>query len=103
MKLTPQFLWLTASPLLAQGTTPDMLLKPPKHSWPSYHGDYSGKRHSPLMQITTENVDRLTLAWAYQTGSNTQIKASPLMVEGIIYFSTPDNVYAIDARSGHEV
>lgn len=96
-------LCLAASALLAQGTTPEMLLKPPKDSWPAYHGDYSGQRHSPLTQITPQNVGGLALSWAFQTGANAQIKASPLMVDGVIYFSTPDNVYAVDARSGHQI
>jgi alcohol dehydrogenase (cytochrome c) len=103
MKLTKPLLWLTASTVFAQGTTPEMLLKPPKDSWPAYHGDYSGKRHSPLTQITPQNVGGLTLAWAFQTGAGAEIKASPLMVDGIIYTSTPDNVYAVDARSGHQI
>src|SRR5216110_1004054 len=103
MKLSKHLLWLTASTLFAQGITPDMLLKPPKDSWPAYHGDYSGRRHSALAQITPQNVGDLTLAWAYQTGANAQIKASPLMVDVVIYFSTPDNVYAMDARSGHQI
>jgi alcohol dehydrogenase (cytochrome c) len=96
-------IWLTASTLLAQGTTPEILLKPPKDSWPAYHGDYSGRRHSALTQINPQNVASLTLAWAFQTGATTQIKASPLLVDGVIYFSTPDNVYAVDARSGHQL
>src|SRR5882762_1217929 len=103
MKLPHHLLWLTASTLSAQGTTPDMLLKPPKDSWPGYHGDYSGKRHSALTQITPQNVGSLSLSWAFQTGASTQIKASPILVDGVIYFSTPDNVYAVDARSGHQV
>jgi alcohol dehydrogenase (cytochrome c) len=102
-------IWLTASGLMAQamafgqGITPDILLKPPKDSWPAYHGDYSGRRHSALTQINPQNVGNLSLAWAYQTGAATQIKASPLLVDGVIYFSTPDNVYAVDARSGHQL
>jgi alcohol dehydrogenase (cytochrome c) len=96
-------IWLTASTLMAQGITPDILLKPPKDSWPAYHGDYSGRRHSPLTQINPQNVGSLSLAWAFQTGAATQIKASPLLVDGVIYFSTPDNVYAVDARSGHQL
>src|SRR3978361_76016 len=92
-------IWLTASTLLSQGTTfgqgttPDILLKPPKDSWPAYHGDYSGRRHSSMTQINQQNVGGLALAWAFQTGAATQIKASPLLVDGVIYFSTPDNVY----------
>ena len=42
--------------LLAQGATSAMLLHPPPDSWPGYHGDYSGSRHSTLKQITPANV-----------------------------------------------
>ena len=44
-----------------------MLLHPPADSWPGYHGDYSGRRHSALTQITPQNVKNLGLAWAFQT------------------------------------
>ena len=103
MKAWYHLLWITTSTLFAQGTTPDMLLRPPKDTWPGYHGDFSGRRHSPLTEINPQNVGGLTLSWAFQTGANAQIKASPIVVDGIIYFSTPDNVYAVDARSGHQV
>jgi alcohol dehydrogenase (cytochrome c) len=79
------------------------LTHPSKDSWPSYHGDYSGRRHSSLTQITTQNVGNLGLAWVFQTGQNATIKSSPLLVDGILYFTVPDNVWAIDARSGHQV
>ena len=36
----------------AQEVSPDLLLKPTPDSWPTYHGDYSGQRHSSLKQIT---------------------------------------------------
>jgi alcohol dehydrogenase (cytochrome c) len=92
-----------AIPLLssAQGVTPADLLKPPPDSWPGYHGDYSGQRHSPITQIHPANVGGLTLAWAYQTNQGAGIKASPLLVDGILYFTVPDNIWAVDARSGH--
>ena len=48
----------------AQGIDPATLLKPTSDSWPIYHGDYSGQRHSHLSQITPANVHELTLAWA---------------------------------------
>jgi alcohol dehydrogenase (cytochrome c) len=92
-----------AGALFGQGITPEMLLKPPADSWPAYHGDYSGRRHSPLTQINATNVGGLSLAWAFQTGAATQIKASPLVVDGVIYFSVPDVVYAVDARSGRQI
>jgi alcohol dehydrogenase (cytochrome c) len=89
--------------LLAQGVVPETLLHPPKDTWPGYHGDYSGKRHSSLTQITPQNVPELGLAWIFQTGQSNVIKSSPLVVDGVIYFTLPDNVYAVDARSGQQV
>ncbi len=89
--------------LVAQNIDAIKLLQPAKDSWPSYHGDYSGRRHSPLTQITPENVGNLSLAWAFQTEQNAQIKSSPLLIDGILYFTVPDNLWAIDARSGHQI
>ena len=43
---------------------------------------------------------QLTLAWAFNTSQTQQIKATPIVVNGVIYITTPDNVWAIDARSG---
>jgi len=103
---------ISTSPLLAQntrekwGTQPvddEMLTHPPGNSWPGYHGDYSGRRHSSLTQITPQNVNSLSLAWAFQTDQTIPIKSSPLVVDGIIYFTVPENVWALDARSGHVV
>ena len=89
--------------LAAQGLESDRLQNPSPDSWPLYHGDYSGRRHSPLTQITPQNVGNLGLAWAFQTNQSAQIKSSPLLVDGILYFSVPDNIWAIDARSGHMI
>jgi alcohol dehydrogenase (cytochrome c) len=85
------------------GLDPAVLLNPPPDSWPTYHGDYSGRRHSPLTQITPENVHQLTVAWTFQTGAGAPIKASPILVNGVIYLTMPDNLWAIDARSGRQI
>ena len=87
--------------LCAQNLTTEQILHPSADSWPSYHGDYSGRRHSSLAQITPQNVKGLTLAWAYQTNQRDQIKSTPILVDGVLYFTVPDNVWAVDARSGH--
>jgi alcohol dehydrogenase (cytochrome c) len=87
----------------AQRVDPAMLLKPPIDSWPTYHGDYTGQRHSTLTQITPANVHQMTLAWAFQTGQSQQIKASPILVNGVVYVTTPDNVWALDARNGRQL
>src|SRR5256885_14433707 len=96
------FAW---APMLAAqgGVSSETLLHPPADSWPIYHGDYSGKRHSSLTQITPQNVKNLTLSWAFQTNQVAQIKSAPLLVDGILYFTVPDNIWAIDARSGRQV
>src|SRR5262245_48993060 len=87
----------------------------PTDSWPTYHGDYSGRRYSTLKQINTTTVKSLALAWVYRlntsragaivggegpdtppAGSPPQIKSTPLMINGVLYFSVPDHVWAID-------
>jgi alcohol dehydrogenase (cytochrome c) len=85
------------------GLDPATLLKPPADAWPTYHGDYSGRRHSALGRITTDNVPQLTMAWSFQSGQSDSIKATPILVNGILYITTPDNMWAVDARSGRQV
>ncbi len=92
-----------AHPLSAQDLGDTQLVHPSPDSWPSYHGDYSGRRHIHLTQINPQNVGNLTLAWAFQTNQPAQIKSSPLLVDGVLYFTVPDNVWAVDARSGHMI
>ena len=72
--------------------------------WPTYNGDYSGKRFSELRQINRDNVRSLSLAWAFQTNvvSGQGLKSSPLMVDGTLYFTEPDDIWAVDARSGRQ-
>jgi alcohol dehydrogenase (cytochrome c) len=89
--------------VMAQGLDPAALLKPSSDSWPTYHGDYSGQRHSRLTQITPANVHQMTLAWAFQTGQAQQIKATPILVNGVLYVTTPDNIWALDARTARQL
>jgi alcohol dehydrogenase (cytochrome c) len=86
---------------LAQGVDPATLLKPPKDSWLTYHGDYSGRRHSDLSQITPDNVRQLRQAWRFQAQGN--IKGTPILANGVMYVTTTDNLWAIDARTGREL
>ena len=135
MKLIP-FL-LSATALLAQGggVSPAELLKPLKDSWPTYNGDYSGRRFSALDAVNTTTVKNLSLAWSIRmaaganppaggrgrggaapaklivggegTGdlnaSSGTIKGSILAVDGTLYFTMPDNAWAVDARDGREL
>ena len=106
----------------AQSLDPAHLLKPLADSWPTYAGDYSGKRYSALTQINQSNVKSLTLAWLARLNggpgstANVQttvggegegefagvtIKGAILEVNGVLYVSSPDNAWAVDARDGH--
>jgi glucose dehydrogenase len=95
-------LLLTAASLHAQGLDPAKLLVPPIDTWPTYNGDYTGRRYSSLDQINQSNVHSLTLAWAFQSHS-VSVKSTPLEVNGILYFSVPDHVWAVDAITGRQV
>src|ERR1700757_2338853 len=65
----------------AQGLNPALLLKPATDTWPTYNGDYSGRRFSPLDQINATNIDTLTLAWIFPAHL-AAIKSTPLEVNG---------------------
>jgi alcohol dehydrogenase (cytochrome c) len=86
----------------AQGVDFQKMVNPPADAWLTYHGDYNGQRHSKLTQITPANVSALKQAWRFQTSGNQAIKASPILVDGVLYISTPDNLWAVDARTGTE-
>jgi quinoprotein glucose dehydrogenase len=78
--------------------------------WPAYGRDRGGERFSPLTGITRENVGRLAVAWEYSTGeaalstgNATSFEATPLVLDGVMYLSTPlGKVVALDAETGRE-
>jgi acido-empty-quinoprotein group A len=86
----------------SQGLDPAKLVKPSSDIWPTYNGDYSGRRYSSLNQINESNVSSLTVAWAFRTDT-VPVKSTPLMVNGVLYFTVPDHVWAIDARTGRQI
>jgi alcohol dehydrogenase (cytochrome c) len=137
--MTFKHLLLTAPLLLApvvlagqgRGVDPSELLKPLAESWPTYSGDYSGRRYSALKQINQATVKSLTLAWVarvndggggfggrgggrgiiiggegtgdFPSSGPPVIKGTPLMVDGTLYVTSPDNGWALDARDGREL
>jgi alcohol dehydrogenase (cytochrome c) len=72
--------------------------------WLTYSGDYTGRRHSPLTQITPQNVSGLKHQWTFQTGTTTRgrgFEATPLLYDGVLYVSGSNNfAWALDARTG---
>jgi alcohol dehydrogenase (cytochrome c) len=72
--------------------------------WLTFSGDYSGRRHSPLTQVTPDNVDRLIPIWTFQTGTLARgrgFETTPLVDDGILYVTGSNNyAWALDARTG---
>ena len=69
--------------------------------WGSYGGDPGGNRHSPLTQITRQNVEQLEIAWTYRTGElgadfaradTLTFEATPILVRDSLYLSTATNI-----------
>jgi alcohol dehydrogenase (cytochrome c) len=71
-------------------------------AWSTYNGDLSGRRYSSLTQINSNNVRYLTLAWAYPTHGQ-PLKCTPLEIDGVLYFTLPDHVWAVDAATGQQI
>ncbi len=73
-------------------------------NWLIYGRTYSAQRYSPLKQINTENVARLTPVWTFQTGVLDGFECTPLVIDGIMYVTTPWNhAYAIDCKTGSQL
>jgi len=69
--------------------------------WVTFGGGYHNQRHSPLTQLTPDNVDRLAPQWTFQTGLIEKFETTPLFHDNVLYVTGPLNTaWAIDARSG---
>lgn len=72
--------------------------------WPSYGNDYSSQRFTKADQINVDNVKDLTLAWKHSSGVVASYQATPIVQNGIMYFSLPFNhVAAVNAVTGEEL
>jgi alcohol dehydrogenase (cytochrome c) len=97
---------LITTAISGQALPPGALLKWSPDTWPTYNGDYSGRRYSALDQINASNVHGLSLAWTARFAADyggVTIKSTPLLVNGILYFTAPNSVWAADARTGHQI
>src|SRR4051794_30844145 len=61
-------------------------------NWLTYGGNYSAQRYSLLSEITPANVANLKAVWIYQQAESIQWEVTPLVVDGIMYFSERPNV-----------
>ncbi len=67
--------------------------------WPTYGNDPGAMRYSTLGQINAGNVERLALAWTFRTGKPGS-EAVPIVVDGVMYVTAPDGVYALVPETG---
>jgi len=101
------FLTIAASALLcavasAQVSYQD-LREPQSENWLTYGRTYDSQRHSPLDQINKSNVATLAPAWIFAATGASRLQAVPLVVDGVMYVSEPNEVHALDARSGRSI
>jgi PQQ-dependent dehydrogenase (methanol/ethanol family) len=95
------------------------ILNPNPGDWLTYNGNLDGNRYSRLTQINTSNASRLGLKWTFTVPLWSQflpdtpyyrenmryfgLETVPIVADGIMYLSGPNQAFALDARSGHEV
>ena len=79
------------------------LRKGPNQNWLTYPGDYAGHRHSPLTQINPRTISRLAPKWVKQFPGNGDLETVPLVYEGVMYATIPNEVFALDAVTGNEI
>ena len=101
---------ICSASLAAQGGPPQVTsqdlvdgLKDPTR-WLTNGGEYNGQRHSPLTQITPENVAQLVAQWTFQTGTLGSFQTTPIVIDGVLYATGfNNNAWALDARSGRPI
>ncbi len=71
--------------------------------WPTYHGDFRGNRYSELDGIDRANVSRLALKWIFSLPGAPRLQVTPVVVEGILYATGPNECTALDAGNGRRL
>jgi quinohemoprotein ethanol dehydrogenase len=70
-------------------------------NWMSYGRTYNEQRFSPLKLINDQNISRLKLAWSYDLDTNRGQEATPLVIDGAMYFTSAwSKVFALNAATG---
>lgn len=73
-------------------------------NWLSYGRTYAEHHYSPLSSIHAGNVQQLGLAWFLDLPGQRSLPATPLAVNGVLYFSGDlGKTFAVNAKSGREL
>ena len=78
----------------------DLLARPVGANWTSYNGDYTGRRYSSLREINAGNVVQLRAAWVFHPGNSQNLEVTPVVFHGIMFVTSANDVFALDARTG---
>jgi alcohol dehydrogenase (cytochrome c) len=81
----------------------DLLLQPPGANWPTYNGDYSGRRYSGLSEINLQNVASLQAAWVFHANNTSRLEVTPIAFNGMLFVTAANDAIALDARTGRTV
>jgi len=89
---------------LGAGVSFREITHPASGSWPSYHGQLSGNRFSPLDQVNKSNIGQLAPKWMFPLpGAPRALQVTPIVAGGIMYVTSVNEAYALDARNGREI
>jgi alcohol dehydrogenase (cytochrome c) len=105
------FAYMLSVPLSGQKSDPSLARAPGvqashllsrtiKGDWPSYNGDYTGRRFSSLTQITPQNVRHLQAQWVFHSRNAGILEVTPVVVNGIMYVTASKDAYALNAQTG---
>ncbi len=87
---------------LADGQYREAKLEP-HADWASYHGSYTANRHSRLKQIDRRNVEKLRPAWFFPIADARMVEGTPVVIAGVMYVTSTNQVFALDAETGREI
>jgi PQQ-dependent dehydrogenase (methanol/ethanol family) len=95
------------------------ILNPKPGDWLTYNGKLSGNRYSDLTDINAANVNQLSLKWAFSIPIWAQflpdtpyfrenmryfgLETVPIVADGVMYVTGPNQAFALDARTGHPI
>ena len=95
------------------------ILNPKPSDWLTYNGNLSANRYSELKQINATNVNKLGLQWTFSIPLWSQflpdtpyyrenmryfgLETVPIVADGIMYVTGPNQAFALDARTGHQI
>jgi alcohol dehydrogenase (cytochrome c) len=71
--------------------------------WPTYNGDPGGNRYTTLAQIDKTTVARLAPRWLFSIPDSGPLQATPVVVDGIMYVTAPNECFALDAGTGRQI